>query len=127
MTSKASSQAGLTESQLARLHTLLEKKRSELTARLQSVHDRVGGEHETLADPVDRASESQEDAEELGVADPDDRILGQVERALTKLRQGTYGLSEVSGEPIGFDRLEEVPWATQSAQEKQAREPKRSR
>jgi DnaK suppressor protein len=126
MTPKASAQAGLTESQLARLHTLLEKKRSELTARLQSVRDRVGGVHERLADPVDRASESEEDAEELGVADPDDRILGQVERALSKLEQGTYGLSEVSGEPIGFDRLEALPWATQTAQEKQARE-KRSR
>ncbi len=127
MTPKASSQAGLTESQLARLHTLLEKKRSELTARLQSVRGRVGGEHETLADPVDRASESEEDAEELGVADPDNRILAQVDRALTRLRQGTYGLSEISGEPIGFDRLEALPWATQTAGERQAREPKRSR
>ncbi len=115
MTPRASSQAGLTGSQLTRLQTLLEHKRSELNARLHSVMHRVGGEHPTLADPVDRAAESEEDAEELGVTEPDVLILSQIDRALTKLEKGTYGLSEVSGQPIGFDRLEALPWATQTA------------
>lgn len=122
MTPKAQPRAGLNESQLAKLHTALERKRSELTARLDSVQDRVGGEHPSLADPVDRASESEEDAEELGVAIPDRLILAQVERALAKLADGSYGLSEVSGEPLGFDRLQALPWATRSAEEQQSRE-----
>jgi DnaK suppressor protein len=122
MTPKASSRAGLTELQLTRLQTLLEQKRSELNGRLRSMRNRVGGEHATLADPVDRASESEEDAEELGVTNPDVLILSQIDRALTKFPKGTYGLSEVSGEPIGFDRLEALPWATQTAREQEARE-----
>jgi DnaK suppressor protein len=125
MTPKASSRAGLTDSQLTHLQILLDQKRSELSGRLRSVRNRVGGEHATLADPVDRASESEEDAEELGVADPDVLIVNQIDRALTKLQKGTYGLSEVSGEPIGFDRLEALPWATQTAQEQEAREKSR--
>jgi len=124
---KASPRAGLTEAQVLHLQSLLEKKRAELTARLRSVRGRIGGEHPTLTDPVDRAEESEEDAEEIGVADPDDFILAQVDRALDKLAQGTYGLSEISGEALGYDRLSALPWATHTAAEQQAREPKRTR
>ena len=34
-----------------------------------------------------------------------------VERALAKLEDGTYGSCDVCGEPIGEDRLEALPWA----------------
>jgi len=122
MKPRASPRAGLTDAQLTRLHARLEQKRDELSGRLRSTHERVGADHEALADPVDRAAVSEEDAEELGVADPDDRALGEIERALDRLQDGSYGLSEASGEPLGYDRLEAVPWATLSAQEQQLRE-----
>jgi RNA polymerase-binding transcription factor DksA len=35
-----------------------------------------------------------------------------VKRALDRIEQGTYGLSEVSGKPIPIERLEAVPSAT---------------
>src|SRR2546430_17247786 len=38
--------------------------------------------------------------------------LAQVRRALDRMEQGTYGLSEGSGKPIPTDRLEAVPYAT---------------
>jgi DnaK suppressor protein len=125
MKPKASPQAGLTEAQVNRLHALLENKRQELLSRAKSTLGRVGGEHESLADPVDRANESQEDAEGLGVADPDHQVLIQIQEALARLQDGTYGLSSETDEPIGFGRLEAVPWATRSAQEQEALEPKR--
>jgi DnaK suppressor protein len=34
-----------------------------------------------------------------------------VERALAKLEDGTYGRCDVCGEPIGAGRLEALPWA----------------
>jgi DnaK suppressor protein len=37
--------------------------------------------------------------------------LTDVERALRKLDDGTYGLCERCGEAIGADRLEAIPWA----------------
>jgi RNA polymerase-binding transcription factor len=37
--------------------------------------------------------------------------LADVERALRKLDDGTYGLCERCGNPIGADRLEAIPWA----------------
>jgi DnaK suppressor protein len=56
------------------------------------------------------------------VAKPDHEILAEIERAFARMQDGSYGVSEVSGEPLGFDRLEALPWATRSAQEQQARE-----
>lgn len=38
--------------------------------------------------------------------------LAQIDRALTRIADGTYGLSEVSGKPIPRDRLEAEPTAT---------------
>jgi DnaK suppressor protein len=40
-----------------------------------------------------------------------DAKLQQVERALGKLDDGTYGTCDVCGEPIGVERLEAMPWA----------------
>ena len=45
--------------------------------------------------------------------------LGIVERALQKIEEGTYGLSDVSGEPIPRGRLEAVPEAIRTVEEQQ--------
>jgi len=37
--------------------------------------------------------------------------LRDVERALEKIDDGTYGVCDVGGEPIGQERLEAIPWA----------------
>ncbi len=37
--------------------------------------------------------------------------LEDVDRALAKMRAGTYGLCEASGQPIPVARLKAVPWA----------------
>ena len=38
--------------------------------------------------------------------------LADVDRALAKLDEGTYGSCDECGGPIGAERLEAVPWAT---------------
>ena len=43
--------------------------------------------------------------------------LAIVERALQKIEEGTYGLSDVSGEPIPRGRLEAVPEAIRTVEE----------
>jgi DnaK suppressor protein len=37
--------------------------------------------------------------------------LRDVERALDKLGEGTYGTCDACGWPIGLERLEAIPWA----------------
>jgi DnaK suppressor protein len=48
-----------------------------------------------------------------------ERRLQHVERALQKLEEGTYGLSDDSGEPIPRGRLEAVPEAIRTVEEQQ--------
>ncbi len=43
--------------------------------------------------------------------------LNQVNHALQRMEDGTYGLSEVSGKEIPLERLEALPWATRLVSE----------
>ena len=43
-------------------------------------------------------------------------LLDEVEHALTKLDEGTYGRCDTCGEPIGEARLEFRPWSTRCLQ-----------
>jgi DnaK suppressor protein len=100
--------------------------------RLEALRDQlVGTENDTAAD--ERALQDQSAAEandtgdtasnlaqmevDEGVYGADSRRLAAVERALEKLREGTYGISDRSGEPIPQARLEAVPEAIYTAEE----------
>ncbi len=48
-----------------------------------------------------------------------ERRLENVERALQKIDEGTYGLSDDSGEPIPKGRLEAVPEAVRTVEEQE--------
>jgi DnaK suppressor protein len=48
-----------------------------------------------------------------------ERLLENVERALQKIDEGTYGLSDDSGEPIPRGRLEAVPEAVRTVDEQE--------
>ena len=48
-----------------------------------------------------------------------ERRLENVERALQKIEEGTYGLSDDSGEPIPKGRLEAVPEAVRTVDEQE--------
>lgn len=39
-------------------------------------------------------------------------LLRQIDRALEKITEGTYGICDISGEEIPMKRLEAVPYAT---------------
>ncbi len=51
--------------------------------------------------------------------------LEDVERALEKVEEGTYGLSDDSGEQIPKGRLEAIPQAVYTVEEQQRREKER--
>jgi RNA polymerase-binding transcription factor DksA len=44
--------------------------------------------------------------------------LAQIEKALARIADGSYGISEVSGKPIPVERLEVLPYATTLVDEK---------
>lgn len=44
------------------------------------------------------------------------QMLDDVNHALGRLDDGTYGLDEMTGEPIPVDRLLAIPWATMTVE-----------
>ena len=44
------------------------------------------------------------------------QAIEEIDHALSKFATGTYGICEVSGEPIPAERLEAIPWARERVQ-----------
>jgi DnaK suppressor protein len=119
-------QSDLSQEFIARQRTRLEALRRQL----------LGGEESTTAD--DRAAEEEhgEEAREFedtaqsmaqneinqSLHDVNDQRVSDIERALRKIDEGTYGLSDESGEPIPQGRLEVMPEAILTVAEQSRRE-----
>lgn len=48
----------------------------------------------------------------LKVTDEEFKILKQIDRALEKIEENTYGICDITGEHIPLPRLEAIPYAT---------------
>ena len=77
----------------------------------------------------DHAREYEDDAQRLAASELDGNLtaavqarLAAIERALQKLDEGSYGRSELSGEPIDIARLEATPEARYTLQEQESLE-----
>ena len=73
--------------------------------------------------------EFEDDAQKLDLLEREGVLVGRdverlarVERALKKIDEGTYGLSDVSGQPIPQDRLDAMPDAVNTLSEQAAAE-----
>jgi DnaK suppressor protein len=110
--------SGLDAQALADLRARLEAERERLLGMVATEEENTSAsapEDPLTADVQDYGEQgfdlTQEDIE-LALEDNDRRQLAQVEKALRRMAEGTYGLSEVSGKPIPLERLEVLPWAT---------------
>ena len=78
------------------------------------------------ADIVDQASSQTEKSVELRASNRRRKLVNKIDHALKKLKDGTYGYCEETGEAIGLKRLIARPIATLSieAQERHEKEEK---
>ena len=78
------------------------------------------------ADVVDQASSYTDKSVEMRALNRSRKLISKINSALQRLKDGTYGYCEETGEPIGLKRLMARPVATLSieAQEKHEREEK---
>jgi len=100
---------------------LLEWKKSILTASeftLQSLQDGPIRE----PDMNDRASSETDWGIELRTRDRQRKLIAKIDSALRRLDEGEYGWCEVTGEPIGINRLIARPIATMTVEAQQAHE-----
>ena len=82
-------------------------------------------EGETTLDSGDLSQDMFTREMDASIGEQVERRLGEVDRALQKIEDGTYGLSDDSGEPIPRGRLEAVPEALRTVEEQQRFEQER--
>ena len=102
--------------------------------KLRHLHRELSGQTSLAADEVDRSQVVElGDAAQLdelnhlksSLAELGHRGMADVEAALAKLKRGTYGICEMTGEPIPAARLEAVPHARLSLQAQRKMEERR--
>ena len=96
-------------------------KANNLGNLLNSSDDNVSS-----ADIVDQASSYTDKTVEMKALNRSRKLISKINSALQRLKDGTYGFCEETGEPIGLKRLMARPVATLSieAQEKHERDEK---
>jgi RNA polymerase-binding protein DksA len=110
----------LTREDLGHFRQRLESERDAIKSRIA---ERSRDSKETVredsgvgdsGDEATRLNDLEVEADENQV---DRRTLAQISRALGRIDDGTYGVSEFSGKPIPKARLEAVPYATTLVEE----------
>jgi DnaK suppressor protein len=113
----------LTPAQIELLRGKLVAARDQITARAQAGSKLRSERDVDVGDAMDAAASSAEAEDAYAYSERDRVTLVRIERALAKLERGEdYGVSEASGEPIGFRRLEAVPWARLTIEEEESLE-----
>lgn len=97
----------MNKADLEKLKKTLENQLKELVSDLGK--DMPSMESPALADVNDQASLESERSFELRIKDRERKLIGKVQEALRKIGEGTYGVCDSCGEPIGVKRLHARP------------------
>jgi DnaK suppressor protein len=99
----------------AEIRALLERERDELRAQTDELTAAPRDPMAALSFGKRVGEGTSQAVERIAQVDVHRRLgekLADVERALEKLDEGSYGTCDVCGEPIPSERLDAVPWAT---------------
>jgi DnaK suppressor protein len=104
----------LTEKQLDKYRQLLLEKRREILGSVECIEQNIfqsGGELSSM--PVhlaDIGSDNFEQEFSLGLMAEEKKILVEIDHALARIEDGSYGICEGLGIAIEQPRLEAIPW-----------------
>jgi DnaK suppressor protein len=106
-----------TQKELAEVRQELEDEASGLRRDISTAESEIA---DRLGDAVGDAGDDSADAgaktfqreHELALTQNARELLAQTERVLAKIKDGTYGVCESCGQPIGKARLQAFPRAT---------------
>ncbi len=113
----------LNKQEIAHFKMRLEEMRRQIMRTVEVSKKEVTAPDEAKGYSQHSADEGTDDFVKqvnLEVANKEFGLLRQIDRALEKIAEGTYGVCDISGEPIPIKRLEAIPYAamTVKAQEK---------
>jgi RNA polymerase-binding transcription factor DksA len=97
----------------------LEADKDRVQGLITSLHDEglneeaadASGDLTHVSHAAEQASDTFEREKDMAILEQLENDLAEIEAALHRLDEGTYGIDEVSGEPIERERLEAYPVA----------------
>ena len=119
------SKVHLSARDLAAFKMILLEKRREI---LQNVHEiegetlrksRLDASGDLSSMPIHMADLGTDNFQQefsLGLMDSERRLIVEIDDALSRIENGTYGICEGTGKPIARARLEAQPWARYSVE-----------
>ena len=94
----------------------MEEEREYLRRTNSDMDGNLPEDAEGEEDTADLASSLMDKEMDLSVEEEIDERMSAIEHALRKMEDGTYGICDVSNQPIPKSRLELIPWASLTAQ-----------
>ena len=106
----------LTLPQLRKYKAMLLAKRNEILANVASMeHEALLRDRSDVSKAPTHMADAGTDCYEidniLGLMDSERRLLKQIDDALRRIEDGSYGICDGRGEPIPAKRLAAIPWA----------------
>ena len=109
-----------TDLDIPHFRTLLQSERDRLDIELEGLRSRSMDVEGSLPDEGESGDEDTADLAaammdkeiDLSVEDEIMDMLSNIDHALEKIEDGTYGICDISGETIPRSRLELIPWAS---------------
>lgn len=116
---KLDPKAKLAKKELDHYRTILLNKRSELVGDINTMEDEAlrqnSGSLSTLPQHMaEQGSDTFDQSLSLDLAQVDRHLLREIDMALKRIDEGTYGVCERTGKRISTERLAELPWARYS-------------
>ncbi|GAB6990589.1 TraR/DksA C4-type zinc finger protein [Paenibacillus pini] len=108
----------LTPHQLKKLRRELEQEKHDIELKDEqndhygldeSMRDETGELSQIDNHPADVATELYDRELDLSLQDHDDNTIFHINGALERMKSGTYGICQICGQPIPYERLEAVP------------------
>jgi DnaK suppressor protein len=90
-----------------RLNRLREYVANQRSTQIANAHT---GEPVFGVNPADRGTDEYDMGAALSLISSEQNALYEIDQALRRIRNGTYGVCEATGKPIPSERLDAVPW-----------------
>src|SRR5262249_20344415 len=116
-----------TPEQLAEFRALLLRKRAQVigditTMEKQALQSGSGSLSNMPSHLAEQGSEAYDQSLSLDLAAADRKLVKEIDDAIARIDNGTYGICEITGKPIKLERLQELPWARYSIEAARERE-----
>ena len=117
----AHTDAELSQAQLESLAARMIEKRRELAERTEHLEQEMVIKDDcSHADAADAASAQENRLRARSMVEQLRQVIKEIDAAFRRLENGSYGVSETTGEPIHYKRLTVVPWARVGTDEKES-------